>query len=58
MTLALELAAGKTKPDLPIIKSYDEELRTVILLLPKPEPVEYGELQDGYRRKVVALQAA
>ena len=58
VTLALELAAGKAEPNLPIIKSYDEKLRTVILLLPKPEPVEYGELQDGYRRKIVALQAA
>jgi hypothetical protein len=56
-SLALELAAGKTVPDLPIIKEYNEALRTVIFL-PKAEPMDFKELQKLYRNQQIALQAA
>ena len=56
-SLALELAAGKMAPDMPIIKEYDADLRTVTFL-PQAEPMDFNEIQRLYRNQQIALQAA
>jgi hypothetical protein len=57
LCMALELAVGKEPPQLPIIASYDKELRTVIFL-PKVEPADYEEIRRFYNAARTALQAA
>ena len=57
LSLTLDLALGKEAPNLPIIVTYDKSLRMVIFL-PKPEPVDYQDLQNFYRLKKLALQSA
>jgi hypothetical protein len=56
-SLALELASGKMAPDIPMIKEYNADLRTVIFL-PQAEPMDFKELQRLYRNQQIALQAA
>ncbi|MCM8761452.1 MAG: hypothetical protein NC933_04920 [Candidatus Omnitrophica bacterium] len=57
LCLALELAAGKEPPKLPLIASYDKVKRLVVFL-PKAEPVDYEKLKDIYKAQAKALQAA
>ncbi|MFC1548852.1 hypothetical protein ACFL5E_02725 [Candidatus Omnitrophota bacterium] len=57
LSIALELAAGKSAPGLSIIKEYNKALRTVIFL-PKAEPVDYEKLQEMYKLQQSALIAA
>lgn len=56
--ITLELAAGKEKPEIPLIFDYDNK-RRVVILLPRAEPKDYQrELLDIYRGREKALQAA
>jgi hypothetical protein len=55
--IALELAAGKEPPQIPMIASYDKSMRMVVFL-PKAEPMDYEALRDAYKAERSALVAA
>jgi hypothetical protein len=58
LSIALELAAGKEPPNIPIISSYDKA-RRIVVILPKAAPKDYDtELRDVHRARKSALQAA
>jgi hypothetical protein len=57
LSITLELASGKPAPDLPLINSYDPELR-IVIFLPRAEPVNYQDLLIKYRNEMKALVAA
>ena len=57
LSIAMELAMGKNVQDLSTRALYDENTRTVIFL-PKPEPLEYGQLKEFYNISKIALMAA
>lgn len=55
--MTLELATGKEPPQLPMIVSYDKNMRMVIYL-PKAEPKDYQMLKDIYSAEKAAMAAA
>jgi hypothetical protein len=57
LCMTLELAAGKEPPQIPIIESYDRNMRMVIFL-PKAELVDIETLKDNYRAESAALASA
>ena len=57
LSIALEIASGNEAPNLPIVATYDRDSRTVVFL-PRPKPMEYGELRNFYKLKLLALQSA
>ncbi|MCX5667272.1 MAG: hypothetical protein NTY34_03045, partial [Candidatus Omnitrophica bacterium] len=59
LSVALDIAAGKDPPNIPMVKldSYDKALR-FIMLIPKAEPKDYGELNRNYYARRTALAAA
>lgn len=57
LSIALEMAVGKEKPNLPIISGYDSD-RRLLLLTPKPAPFKYWRLKEIYEARLTALRAA
>jgi hexokinase len=57
LSIALDIAAGKEPPDIPMVISYDRSLR-IIMLLPKAEPKNYEEINRNYYARKTALAAA
>lgn len=57
LSIALDLAAGKEPPQMPIIVSYDSKMRKVIFL-PKAEPMDYEKVRDMHMAEKAALSAA
>jgi galactokinase/mevalonate kinase-like predicted kinase/radical SAM superfamily enzyme YgiQ (UPF0313 family) len=57
LMLTVWLASGKEPPKLPMIVSYDKNLRLVIFM-PKAEPMDYEKLKSTYMAERAALAAA
>jgi len=57
LSITLQLAVGKTPPNTPLIFSYDE-VRRIVIFMPKPEAVDYRVLEDANKGRVAALRAA
>ncbi|MBN1354377.1 MAG: hypothetical protein JW994_06895 [Candidatus Omnitrophica bacterium] len=57
LSLALEIAAGKTAPNISIIKHYDA-INRIVMFLPEPVKIDYDALLDIYKLKRKLLQAA
>ncbi|MDD5136693.1 MAG: hypothetical protein PHN63_05040, partial [Candidatus Omnitrophica bacterium] len=57
LSIALDIAAGKEPPQIPIVAYYDRALR-IVVLIPKAEPKDYEELNRNYYARKTALAAA
>jgi hypothetical protein len=57
LSIALDIAAGKEPPNIPMVISYNRSLR-IIMLLPKAEPKDYEEINRNYYARKAALAAA
>jgi hypothetical protein len=57
LSIALELAAGKEPPRIPMIVSYDSRMRMVIFL-PRAAPIDYETLKKAYEADKRALASA